>query len=584
MTSSVLSKIGFDLPHQLSSNLYSVEYVLINPTNGPSNGTSYTGDSDVIFDITSASDCLLDPTNSSLLFDASVRTVFNNTTLLGDTDFPNIEHMPMFCSGVPITRSTTTVNGGSIRVGEISTNFNRYATMRLLCSDDALLPNETNLPEGTQRPSVTLANPPVGGTFTCDNHETARTLMYVNRGLTLNSYSGCNIVAWTTRAQSIQAQMNRTSTPRVKFQANSGGLAYEVPLPLLSQLCDTPSYIPVNFLAQTTGSSGIRLTFRFASAPKDTFGPCCYTQNVMAPTDTLYGRNVIDTVDCLYSNVRILLKFVRIKDPELMGSLVALYNQSPSILPDGQMIPPMGRLTLNFKNTLWYENPLNSGVTRADLTFNINQKSVLGMAMRFRDPAKIQNPANIEKNLTDSPPQITSFFIELGNDSTIPLTSITSEVNSWDPASSKNSWQCNSAFGAMYRAGRHIFAIDPIHSSGGSGALSRFYTLAPNVGGDEHEYIGVLAANHFDFLKNVDAPYMIVCSFENFSSKEVDLSAPENPVRGLNTWTKNGIITVRMQFAEALASPLVVETLFIYNDILLIARGSISSVCNELLR
>jgi len=589
MSTSILNKIGFGLPSQLSSSLYSEEYVQIAPQNGPNStsyfpGQAYVGDTDVIFDITGASDMLLDPGSSSLVFQGVVRSVFNNDT----HNLPNLpgiapdpRFLPMFCSGIPITKVSNSVNGGSIRVGEVPTNFSRYSTARLLCSSGDLLPQQT-----FERGSGIQAPITVAGTVSTLNTDTCPYMMsHVNEGLTLTSFHGCNITPWTIRSQSIDTTMLVDTLGVKNFASNSGGLPYEVPLPLLCPLFDTQHYIPVNFLAQTTGSSGVRIVLRFAGANPSNFGPCVACP-IEGPDTGPYDPAKITALNCYYRNVKLILKFVRIKDPDLMASLVAMYNQAPALLPDGQMVPPMGRITIPFKNVYSFENTLLANATRGDFTYNISQKSLLGMLMRFRNPTHISDAGGYEKNLCDTVPNISSFLIELGNDSTIPLTSITSEVLGGNSNSSLSAFQCNSVFGAMYRVARHIFEIEPQSTAGGYGALSRFYTINPKVGSGSSSgnVFGGRLEPGLDWLCSADSPYMIAVSFENFTQKAADISEGENHARGLNTWVKNGVLTVHMQFSTGVVADTIVETIFLYNDILLVARGTISSAAQELLK
>lgn len=591
MSSSILSKIGFGLPSQLSSSLYSEEYVQIAPQNAPNStgyfpGQAYVGDTDVIFDITGASDMLLDAAASSLAFQGVVRSEFNNDVHL----LPNVpgiapdpRFLPMFCSGIPITKVSDSVNGGSIRVGEIPTNFSRYSTSRLLCSSGELLPQQTFEKGSSIQPTVVVTTG-TAPTYTLSSDRCPSMMSYVNEGLTLTSFHGCNITPWTVRTQCIDTKMNVDTVGAKNFASNSGGLPYEVPLPLLCPLFDTNHYIPVNFLAQTTGSSGVRILIRFAGASASNFGPSV-ASTIIGPDSGPYDPAKITSLNCYYRNVRMILKFVRIKDPDLMASLVAMYNQAPALLPDGQMVPPMGRITIPFKNVYTFENTLLTNAIRGDFTYNISQKSLLGMLMRFRNPTHIASSGGYEKNLIDTVPHISSFLIELGNDSTIPLTSVTSEVLGGSSTATDSAFQCNGIFGAMYRAARHLFEIEPQSTAGGYGALSRFYTINPKVG------YGTSSSNQFDsrlspaldYLSSEDSPYMIAVSFENFTQKASDIAEGENHARGLNTWVKNGVITVHMQFSKAVAADTIVETTFIYNDILLVARGTISSAGQEFL-
>ena len=599
MSASVLSKIGFDLPTQLSSSLYREEYVIIQPQNPPNSGQSYTGDIDVIFDITSASDVLLDASYSSLCFQGRVETTYNNTTQWAANQAPSVEALPMFCSGVPITRTSSSVNGGTIKVGSIDTNFSRYLTARLLCADEPLLPCDTFKMGSSRQPTATstlVGTAPAaitGVTTTLDEDKDQRSLCYTAKSLSLNKFCGCNLVSWPFRTQSIYASMVdvRNGNDRKTYAPRTCGLNYEVPLSALCPLFDTLQYVPVSLLAQSTGSSGIRVAFRFASADKVTNGPCAYTMAAVSPADTTYGNSVISKVECKYSNVRMILKFVRILDPALMATIQSMYNQSPSILPDGQIVQPMGRLTLNYKDCVTFEHQLLAGANVADLTFNISHKSILGMLHRFRNVADSTKSGVIEKNLADIVPAISSYFVELGNDSTIPLTAINSETVSPVPSvagavtDNQPTWQCNSVFSAMYRAGRHIFALDPIHSQNGEGAMSRIFSLYQNncAVGDCVWNNQMPNVNALSGLGDPYLPFMILTSFENFSSKEVDLSSPESHVRGLNTWTKNGVIKARFTFSTPVVSDTIIETMFITNEILLIARGAIAKVSQELL-
>lgn len=594
MSSSILNKIGFGLPSQLSSSLYSEEYVQISPQNGPNAtayfpGQAYVGDTDVIFDITGASDMLLDASASSLVFQGVVRSEFNNDThlLAHGSPGPDPRFLPMFCSGLPITKVSNSVNGGSIRVGEIPTNFSRYSAARLLCSSGELIPQQTYERGTVVQPVGTVA----GTACTVTSDVCPYMMSYVNEGLALTSFHGCNITPWTIRSQSIDTKINVSNgaDPPVAVPTNfapySGGLPYEVPLPLLCPLFDTQHYIPVNFLAQTTGSSGVRIVIRFAGATPSNFGPAVGCTILGVDTGP-YDPAKITSLNCYYRNVKLILKFVRIKDPDLMASLVAMYNQAPALLPDGQMVPPMGRITIPFKNVYTFENTLLANATRGDFTYNISQKSLLGMIMRFRNPVHISGGGGFEKNLVDTVPNISSFLIELGNDSTIPLTSVTSEVLGGNSTETISAFQCNGVFGSMYRTARHIFEIEPQSTAGGYGALSRFYTMNPKVGGASSTgniFEGALSLT-LEYLCSTDSPYMIAVSFENFTQKAADITEGENHARGLNTWVKNGVLTAHLQFSKAVVSDTIVETIFLYNDILLIARGTISSCAQELLK
>lgn len=595
MSSSILNKIGFGLPSQLSSSLYSEEYVQITPQNAPNAtvdyaGSAYVGDTDVIFDITGASDMLLDASSSSLVFQGIVRSEYNNASNL-PYDEPDPMRLPMFCSGIPITRVSSSVNGGSIRVGEISTNFSRFSMSRLLCSSGELQPCQVWYKSAQAQPTATSVFTSGTGTIlstvttTIGADAVPYNLSYSNESLTLNSYHGCNVVQWPIRLQCISTKFakNKSGSPQDYFQKN-GGLPYEVPLPALCPLFDTVHYIPVNFLAQTTGSSGVRLVIRFAGVNPNDYGPCVVSLKGGAP-GSQYDPTVITKLATYYRNVKLVLKFIRIKDPDLMASLVAMYNQAPALLPDGQMVPPMGRITIPFKNMYTFEHQLADTATRGDFTYNISQKSLLGMIMRFRAPTYMTSKSLHEKNLSDLVPNISSFLIELGNDSTIPLTSVTSETIGGGSTDQESAFQCNSVFGSMYRAARHLFEIEPSSSSGGYGALSRFYQINPNTGGQiEGVDYDIRLEDNSPYLGSAGKPYMIAVSFENFSQKAPDIAEGENHARGLNTWVKNGVLTAHLQFTKAVGTALIVETMFIYNDILLVARGTISSAGQELLK
>jgi len=441
--------------------------------------------------------------------------------------------------GLPFESVQETCNGGSVQISSWPTRFGRWSGLQVICSKEPMQCHTGvvyDLAVSTNNFLKTVELPSGNGMAFPDH--------FVSGGAGPLLRDGSRYTS---------------GTPNI----NTSGLKYAIPLPMISQLCDGPTYLPLGFLSQSSASS-LRISLTIPNKEQ----LLNYTQVVFpkypnVQNDEIVGLKLFDVV--------MVLRFIRILDPSVLSSLLGSFDRVP--VQVGSVTIPSRILVPFYAKQIFHEIFTGPGAKR--FRFSISQKNILGVCLRIN--STVVDSGQV-KNTGSAIPYIKDLLLQTSNSTVLPLTPMSSRSTPGD-------FIRGDQFSG-YVSCRHIFDVWHEYSPAGSSA---FQYAASSVNTSQ-SFTRTDGKNDLFILSARSQPSGWWFSLENFSqSNPSDSSLTDGSfhARGHNSIINDNNLSISFEaIADETGTPIQTDDSYnlefsvVFLGLLQISRGSITLVQN----
>lgn len=535
---NLLERISYLLPPVISNNKFSSSYevfgALTDDTNkiyvGQNNGNNGNSTGFVI-GVKAQSNEVWDMRRSYFVYTEQVAVQADQTVAASTADVElRWESLPMISNGVKFGLCVESVNS-SLVVLDCTQDYSKHATGFVLTDND----------REARDVGLEAAPHPING-------------LNFTSGSTLNSTMSSDFKNFKSI---ISALCVRRKCLRVFCtDGDIGNVRLCVaPLSLYSSLASGKQYLPIGLLSQSSNYGWeVRMELNEDSKNWVIYSPPLVTKYF--PESVYYG----------IKNPKIICRFIKIHDADVLQSLVNDFNFIPRIIPLGETVDENGNVVKEEQTILKsIYFPYNKNIFKRDLlptntqdfsiVHNISEKGLKGLQIRFSHPS-VDITQSVDYAMNDINMRLENLQINIG-DLRIPKISF----RIFEGQLTNVSNNVLSVFGC---AGSHLF--NPFNKFqdlvGHSSWSDPQYTQAPGQPG---------ASN---------------CTFW-FSFENLDMIPQESEDTshsfGVNTFIMGNQIIINGKFSSPASAPVAVHTCYKAQEVLLIGNGQIENVFNKTL-
>lgn len=535
---NILERVGFNAPQTLLQSDYSSYTKIENILNVPK--TEYLSGDVLRIGTKTLSNELTDFRNSYLIF---LDTVAYSTTLATNSAFlasknANPYAYPILSSGLPFNRRTERVNGDVV-INHCGDRFNRYSTLNMIAS-------------GAGNDNTTVFNNNAGATvaLTAGLWGPNGCRVLGNVGVTT---WGLSSKAYSTLISGIGSRLGFASvsiSPSTTTIYNQWRTVI-LPLDVISRLGSSSNYIPTGLMSQTN-THGWTCDLTIAPA----------NQIIMQPQNTSVDV-VLASIIYKLRNPRLVTRVVKINNPQLLSTYINDYNMIDRVLQLGDREVRLNKnILVPFNNSEYVTTRVSDPLIRIDLNYNIKQKGLKGVSIRLAEPnfdrIGCEKLVGLTKSSMNSA-YIKSVQLSIGS---LKFPQDNLHYNVAD-------FYANVPYQVFSTTGNHLFDPRNIYNNG--------VDVLGNVNNNSWGY-SVKQSSGTNSIS--DAFVGFTFSFENFAQIASETTDAGHDF-GVNTFIHGDRINLVIEFTNPVTGDIVVETEFVYQDMLLVSNGNVSRVFNK---
>lgn len=520
---SIVDRVGYSDPLVITDSDYSCTTVFEYPSTkrAPTFETAYLNGERLVIGTKRSSNELCDFKNSYLIWEDILVSSWLDTLATWNTRANNEPlYKAALASGVPFESVEEVVNGNLI-IHNCPKALGRFRTLGMLAQGDlesvmgfTIKPNQ---PVQGSDITTTQLNVPQPFVVSCSGPHPYGLLSHPFKTL-------------------INSLMSRAMYKYVTCSDGNWGPYYRkcvLPLNALSKLANCPRFVPLGLMNQTSNTSWeLRLTL---------------TSAMQMVSNAVFVAVPLGTQEQGFQyrmlNPKLALKVISINNPSILQQLMSDFNNVAR--PDGLL----KNIILPFNNSEYRYSRILANSTSNLFQFNINHRSLKGVAVRFYNNAmnlpESNHRAN-EKNLGDAPFTLNGFQWTIG-------------VYKY-PAQFLDFANTNSQMlTVMNGSGNHLIRPDGL--------------FRPE---DSLTYV-----NDENYYKsNLNNFCSFTWSFENFPQTPGDLDQSPALATGIDTLTNGNIVKLYITHAaQEVDTEMQLE--FIYQDALLVSNGAIRCIYDQ---